>query len=205
MEDFVEEKMPMREGYREKLRQTFSGYLKGRVEGEPKKILSVGCGFGFEAEPLLKVFPKAKFKGIDNDERIIRAAIRTNEDLTGVEFQVEDARKIEAFGTEPYDIIVVRHPQVLGEIEYGDNLAQDWYKILQNSMEALKPGGIFFVSTTDEDHEGGRVLDCIGHSKEKMTIIINDRNKFFYGSWPFKDNFIIVAKKTGEQKNTTME
>jgi 2-polyprenyl-3-methyl-5-hydroxy-6-metoxy-1,4-benzoquinol methylase len=200
MENLTNENPSLREGYREKLRQVFNYYLKKQIGTDPKRILSVGCMFGLEAEPLLKTFPGANYKGIDIDREIIGAATRMNKDLTRAEFQLADAREMEAFGIEPYDIVVVRHPQVLGDLNPGSNLAKDWHTILQNSMAALRPNGALFVSTTDEDCEGNCVLDYIRHSREKMTVVISDENKFAYGSWPFKDNFIIIAKKAGEQK-----
>lgn len=199
MEGSVAEKTLTKEdAQRENLVEIFGLYLKKEVSGEPKRILSIGCKFAHEAKPILGVFPAASYKGIDIDGRSIKVARMENSDLANSIFQEGDATKKETFGKEPWDIILVRHPQVCGEIFPEDpdrDVAQDWRIIMENSMGALKKGGTFFVSTIT-DKERKVVLQYINSHEGKMKIKVNCLNEF-YANRAFNDAFIIVAKKEG--------
>lgn len=193
MEDSLENRPNIRDNYRSKLEKTFDYYLKNKVRDQPTWILSVGCNFGYEAGALLRVFPTAKYVGVDINKNVIKAAKETNRDLGKVKFQVGDARKRETFGEIPWDIIAIRHPQVLGTIMEEGSLDKDWYLIINNGMEALKEDGILFVSTSSMQ-ERDRVISYINLSK-KMKILVNNENKFSSGVGVFHDNFVIVFKK----------
>ena len=196
METNVDEKVLIRDSNRENLIETFDSYLKKQVDGEPKRILSVGCSFGYEARPILGVFPTANFKGIDINKKFIEVARDENPDLGNAIFQEGDATKKETFGEEPWDLVLIRHPQVCREMFPADpkqDVAKNWEIIMQNSMEALRKGGTLFVSTITAD-ERSVVLGYIKSSEEKMEVRVNRRNEFD-ANRVFDDLFIIVAKK----------
>lgn len=197
MESQSSENRPsLRDSYRAGLGKTFGRYLKNEIDGKPSNILSVGCHFGYEAEPLLRIFPTAEYVGIDIDKKILEAAKRVNYDLIRVKFKVGDARRKEIFGKTPWDIIVVRNPQVLGTYVEKGELDKDWYIILTNCMKSLKWGGAMFISTPSE-HEKDRVVLYINSSEDKMKIVANSRNEFSTSVGTFRDEFVIVAKKLG--------
>jgi SAM-dependent methyltransferase len=182
--------------HQEFLTKIFSSYLKKEVDRKPSNIISIGCKFAYEAQPILSIFPTATFKGVDIDRDSLMVARKENENLKNVMFQQGDATKRETFGKDPWDIIIIRHPQVLGEAfpeNKNRDLSKDWHIIIENSMEALRSGGLLFVSTT-LPNERDMVLDYVNSSRQKMLIKLNKKN-VFNTNMPFKDDFITIAKK----------
>lgn len=194
MEITVGEKPSIRDVYRKNLEKTFNAYLKKEVKNEPERILSVGCMLGYEAGALLNTFPTAEYIGIDINEGLLKAAKLINIDQERVEFRLGDARGKEAFGNEPLDIVIIRHPQVLRGIEGRD--LDNWQTIFKNSMEVLKPGGLLFVST-DSELEKSKVISYI-NSDQKMKIILNRNNEFPTSKETFGDRHIIISKRLAE-------
>jgi trans-aconitate methyltransferase len=194
MESTIEARPNVRNNYRSELGETFNYFLKNEVKNQPNRILSVGCMFGYEAGALLNVFPTAEYIGIDIDENYIRAAKAINNDLSKAEFHFGDARKKETFGENPWDIIVIRHPQILGTIIKESNLAKDWQVIFKNSMSSLKPGGSMFISTSSKQ-ERDRVIKYINSSEDKMIITVNSENEFSKSIGTFQDDFVIISQK----------
>jgi hypothetical protein len=195
MEGMVSEKSKAIIGNREYLGRIFNFYLKKEVDIKPKRILSVGCMFGYEAKPILDIFPRATFKGIDINDLFLKSARILNSDLVNVEFQKGDATKREVFGKEPWDIVLIRHPQVKGEY-FSENknkdLANNWRTIIENSIRSLSPNGALFVSATSPE-ERDIVLGYVSSFKD-MSIKVNKSNMFRTDE-PFGDEQIVVAKK----------
>jgi SAM-dependent methyltransferase len=196
MENTSEDRQNITDKYRESLEKTFNKYLKNEIKGQPERILSIGCSFGYEAGAISRIFPTAKYLGIDIDKNLIEAAQSNNEDVDNAEFRVGDARETETFGNEPWDMILIRHPQVLGTVLKASNLEKDWNIIFKNSLKALKKEGLLFVSTKLEE-ERDRVLQYVNSSEEKMEILTNSKNEFSTKIGSFNDNFIIISKKSG--------
>jgi SAM-dependent methyltransferase len=190
MENKAEANLGIREYYRKALGETFRHYLKPEMKNENIKILSVGCGFGYEAGALLNIFNSAKYVGIDNDEAVIEGARETNEDLDEASFIEGDATKKESFGDKSWDLIVVRNPQVLG---YSGNPTKEWQSILNNCADALSAGGLIYISnsTKEEKDTALNVLSLSG----KIKILLNQENESKVLKGTFKDDFIAIGRK----------
>lgn len=182
---------------RGRLRSAFGAYLSPLLEkrkGESLRILSVGCGgIASEAKPLIELFPNAQYCGIDIREDCIRGAGRVNESKERAVFAVEDACDPKAFGDRPWDVIIVRHPQVRGSIRdtSEQSLRRDWATIFTNSMNALTKGGILFVST-DDLLERELVVHYV--ADKQLEVILNEENAFGGGIF-HSDRFVLVAKR----------
>lgn len=191
--------VPAVEHYRENLKSVFDHYLRPLV-GDPDRnlrIISVGCGFGYEAEPLLKTFPNATYTGIDIKADRIDAAREFNADLGGkCVFETADAGEKGAFNKGPWDMVVVRHPQVLGSIGSirDPNLQEDWVSIMENCISALNKGGVLFIST-DTGVEREQILEWINTHSNEIKIVTDERNIHPSSKGIHKDSFVIVGKK----------
>lgn len=201
MDNSLEHKeMPFRQGYRESLEKTFNNVLVPLfARNQELNILSVGCNFGFETKPLLDIFSNSFYKGIDIDERIIEAARRFNEDvgmthMNRFDFEVGDLTNIKSFGNKPWDLVIVRHPQVLKGILGAVSSPEDWKTIILNSIDSLANKGIIFFSS-DTQEEINEILQNLGYSEKNLEIIVNGKNKFANVKGPFTDRFVIVAKR----------
>lgn len=174
--------------HRESLGKTFEKYLKTEVKSQNPRILSVGCGCGFEAEPALRIFPNAKYKGIDINEESLGLARDINEDISQAVFEIADATKKGSFGDKPWDLVILRNPQVPKEID------QEWSEIIKNSIEVLKKDGIIFVTTSSE-REKVIISQYLGRFDKNLKIIVNEENQHKTKFGSFRDDFIIIAKK----------
>ena len=201
MDNSLEQKeMPFRERYRESLEKTFNKVLVPHFgRNQELSILSVGCNFGFETKPLLDLFPNSFYKGIDIDETTIKAARRFNEDvgiahMNRFNFEVGDLRNIKSFGNKPWDLIIVRHPQVLKGVLEAVSSPEEWRKIILNSIDSLSDKGIIFFSS-DTREEASEILRDLRPSEKNLEIVINEENEFANEKGPFTDRFVIVAKR----------
>lgn len=158
-------------------------------DGKPR-MLSVGCQFGYEALPFLRMFPEGKYVGIDIDGRVISGAKRIHSGEANVEFREGDARMQANLGEEEWDIVLLRHPQMLGSI-MGEGTRKDWDSIVGNSAKAVKPDGIILVTTflPQEAELAKKALEQGGAHVQK--VIQGDPNKR-----EVEDFIIIVGKKT---------
>lgn len=203
---------------RESLEKTFGAYLKSEVRVERPNVLSVGCGAGYEAEPILQLFPSAKYKDIDISGSNIRLARRTNSDLPEDIFQVADAKSRDSFAGGPWDIIILRNPQITETLEgltdflegkakvgkdwelnirNGKKVSKDWALIIKNSIDFLKKDGILLVTTPSGD-ERVIILDQLKTPGKELEILVNEDNKHKAASGVFDDDIVILAKKTAD-------
>lgn len=185
------------EYYQKNLKKVFDHYLRPFV-GDPNsnlKIMSVGCGYGFEADPLLKIFPNATYMGIDVDADVIGVIKELSPDLNErCLFKIADAREEDAFDKGPWDIIVLRHPQVLGST-IDPNVKKDWARIMKNCVSAVNKRGVLFVST-DSEMEREQILEYINNQpRDKMEIVTNEHNIHPSSKGGHKDSFVVVGKK----------
>lgn len=162
-----------REANRQILTRSFEQFLKPIVQKEDPRVLSVGCGFGYEAAAIRSIFQNPTYLGIDINKGIVGGAKKMNNDLPGdFSFEQADARNQEAFGTTPWDVILLRHPQVLGSV-LNPVLENDWQSIIDNSCAALVRGGVVF-STVLSSEERVKVVKTL--KRNKMTIITDEIN-----------------------------
>lgn len=194
----------LRDYYRKNLGKVFEHYLAEDIKGKDSLIgiLSVGCGFGYEAEPLLRIFPNAIYTGIDIDSNIIDGAREANNDLYGrCQFQVADGRDKEAIEIKPWDIVILRNPQVMGrylDTSKYSTTREDWHRIIVNSIEALGKGGRLFVSV-DMQHDRDIVLKYINSFTDTVSMVADEQNIHPSISGIFQDRLVIMAKKIGER------
>ncbi len=196
MEPLSNSEVSITEQYRESLKKVLDHYLRPLVGDADSnlRIMSVGCAFGFEAEPLLKTFPNATYTGIDINTDEIAGAKEINADLDGkCVFETADARKKSAFNNRPWDIVVVRHPQVLGSTR-DSNLEKDWALIMENCISALDKEGVLFVST-DTEVERKQILEYINKHKDGIKIVTDEQNIHPRKRAVHKDSFVIIGKK----------
>lgn len=177
------------EGYREPLKKTFSEYLKPFIKKIDPSILSVGCGFGYEAQPLIELFPQASYVGVDINEPLIKVAKRFNADVKdSAKFQVRDAR-IEDLGKD-WDVVILKNPQIYGSL-IKEESSQDWEKIIRNSAKAVSEDGVIVV-TSDTEAELDNIESVL--RAPSVDIVLKERNKF-PSKLPHHDYFIMIAKK----------
>lgn len=186
------------------IRKDIEGEMRTYLSGEVKdgaRILSVGCGFAYESKPLLDIFPNAIYRGIDINEDNLMGARVSNPEIPVGSFEVGDATKQEVFGNIPWDIILLRNPQVLGSMgayldkgHLPEEVYGKWGDIFTNSIHALKEdGGVLFV-TVDSLEERKLVVDFLNQDKN-MQIIVDRENEHKIAKATFSDIFIILAKK----------
>lgn len=175
--------------YMGNLAREIETYLLDKVGNKPR-IISVGCGSGEEAGPISTIFPNSTYKGIDMSPAMIELAKETNISIPG-KFEVADATKKEAFDDQPWDVVILRNPQVTGGVGIMD---EKWAKIIKNSIEALKKDGIVFITTPSEE-ERAIIVNYLGQFSEKLKILINQANQHTGGKRVFRDEFVVVAKK----------
>lgn len=185
---------------RQHLESELRTYLGGKVKDDAR-ILSVGCGFAYESKPLLDIFPNAVFIGIDIDEKSLLGARVSNPEIPKEAFRLGDAAKPETFGSTPWDVILLRNPQILGSMgayldkgRLPEEICGEWQSIFANSISTLKAdGGVLFIALGSNE-ERDLAVKYLNENK-KMKIIVNQENEHKIAKATFPDIFIIVAKR----------
>lgn len=163
------------------LQRTISYYLKELDDGRLPRdqngvlsVLSVGCMFGYEAKPVLDIFPNAHYKGIDIKEELIKGAREVNKALPSeaVNFAVEDARIIDEDEREKYGLVMLRHPQVKGAQIRKDeeNTPEVWRHIIASSIAKVVTGGYIF-STVHDQEEADLVRRHLLDNNVEVTLV----------------------------------
>lgn len=201
--------LSIREKYRGRIEKTLTHYLKnldnGRLPRDDKgelRVLSVGCGFGYDVKPVLDSFPNSLYKGIDNNVGLISGARDLNLDVGGesVHFEVEDASQVDSSEAQAYGLVLIRHPQVLGTTIIGSGRKVDqgsidiWREILKASAEKTKKSGFIFV-TTDSEYEEEKILEYL--QENGINVLVQELNRITEDSTglPHTDLYVIVGKK----------
>lgn len=187
------------DGRRRSVSKEIEGYLRNRVKDKPR-VISVGCGVGDEAEPILRILPGSTYKGIDIDPEMIQLAKESNIDTTA-EFEVADAINKEAFGPQPWDVVILRHPHVMEKSRRNlvngsgkNEMDENWAKIIKNSIEALNENGIVFMTTFDET-EKEVITNYLGQFGKELKILIDQGNQHETYGDAAHDNFVVMAQK----------
>ncbi len=156
------------------------------------RVLSVACGFALEAQAVRSVLPTSYYEAIDVEPRTIFGAKAFNPDIPSTRFRVADATRIEEFGQNPWDLIILRNPQ-LGGIEVH---LSPWAKIISNAIESTKVDGYLFMST-HTDLEYANLRDFLRLDEARLTILENLSGEipFTLPPNPLKEYFTIVARK----------
>ena len=105
-----------------------------------KKILDIGCGYGYQTEFLAKHSPDKKFLGIDIDEKAVSSA-QANTSTNNVKYKVLDINKnVKQIGK--FDCIVTTLV-----LQHLPNL-ENYLKFCEKNL--TKKGVIFIIDTYDE-------------------------------------------------------
>ncbi|NQT29568.1 MAG: class I SAM-dependent methyltransferase [Candidatus Saganbacteria bacterium] len=138
------------------------------AEGEPLRILSLGCGTCPEAEGVVAYFEEKNktgpvhLFGVDPGEAFIEEARRAWNNLPAF-FVKGDATQTEVMDQLPprIDILILRRPN-LRLIYTPDN--PDWKTVLELALPKLQPKGILFAVTAlpEESYELSRMLGEFG-------------------------------------------
>lgn len=143
-------------------------------------MLDIGIGGG-RTTAYLKNLAK-KYIGIDYSENLVDAAKKKFPDA---DLRVADARDLSEFNANQFDFIVFS----FNGIDYVG--LDDRNKILNEINRVLKPGGIFFFSTHNKNHDSFNVSPWLNPSN---SLLIN--LKTFIKLLPYL--FRHFAKKTEE-------
>jgi 2-polyprenyl-6-hydroxyphenyl methylase/3-demethylubiquinone-9 3-methyltransferase len=152
---------------------------------ETLKILDVGCGAGFIANPLAQM--GYKVKGIDVSPSTIEQARRRA--VAGLIYEVEDAFNLRDQDGS-YDVVLVL--DVLEHVE-------EWQGLLKEAARVLKPGGLLFYHTFNRTILASLIAvhgmklvvrDCPDHLHvSRLFIPPGDLKKFL-----FSLDFILVKE-----------
>lgn len=196
------------ERQRARIEKTLSYYLKnldnGRLPRESDgrlNVLSVGCGFGYDAKPVVDVFPNSTYRGIDNNTAHISAARRLNQDAgASVQFEAQDATEIPASEKGKYGLTLIRHPQVSGETIIGDDAVlpgnvEVWRNIIKASVEKTKKQGYIFATTMSVE-EDKKIVQYLEENGVEVLINLENAVKEDARGLPFKDTYVMVGKRT---------
>lgn len=180
------------------LKKTVKAYLEPVIaqrKSDPLKIVSVGCGFGYEVEPLLDVFPNSTYKGIDINPSFKKGAANMNSDIDQdrVQFEVGDEREPGTLGEKRWDIVFVKNPQVRGSNfpkEYGS--VADRQRIIRSSMNAVSQNGILFITAQTKEEKD--ILKTY-FAYPKYKIVIDTKNRVTQSTDTNIDEHILVVKR----------
>lgn len=151
------------------------------------RVLSVGCGHGYDAGAVLAVFPRSAYKGIDIDEEIIESAKRLNSDIDTerVEYLKEDAQNVANEEKNKYGLVIIRNPQPGGtsiqtmreELSYQDKSSgldayRLWKDIIHSSIEKTANGGYLFI-TTDLYVDKQKIEEILDEKNVKHSTLFN--------------------------------
>lgn len=160
------------------------------------RVLSVACGLAPEAIPIRELLPNARFEAIDIRADLISGATAFHRDIPSVCFRVADATKPESFGKEPWDLIILRNPQIHGEWQTGyTDMTEDWARILSNCEEHLSKGGYIYLACAEKE-EINRVNGFFKQKKMKPVVEITPLGPFYLQSnFPNREEYVAVLQK----------
>lgn len=198
-----EQRHSLIQGSREYLRKVIKYYLGNLETRLPKdgdgvlQVLSVGCSFAYEAQPVISIFPNSHFKGIDTDQTFIDGANTVNRDLPSeqIDLVVEDARETSEEEKDRYGLVIMRHPQVGGSDFEGKGSVKDWRQIIESSIQKTTPQGFIFI-TTQADNETRLITKYL--KENNVNVLFNNPNLFLDDAptgLSFRDPNIIIGQR----------
>lgn len=134
------------------------------------RILNMGCGLGWDALPAQSFFggkpygiaaDYVSYVGIDLS---VAGAVEEHEGRRGILFIEADATCLDEdplLSTWRYDVIILRHPEVLGQDGFVSPM---WYKMFKEAVTHLVPGGIILMTfyRCTEYVAAEKAMTCLG-------------------------------------------
>lgn len=191
---------------RDRLSKLLNRYVRPGLGGAKDKdirVISIGCGVGYEAAAVTGLFPFARFVGVDKEKSQITLARAYNKDVPGnnrINFVQADASKKEVYGNHPWDVVLLRNPQLCGDSNnsFSNYLSEQtkidsvWGEIVDNAVEALSENGVMLASTVTEKERD--VL--LGKLESKGNLIIfATENEWDHEMASLGDQFLFIIKK----------
>lgn len=155
------------------------------IPREKTKVLAVACGKLTEGKVLSEFFNTEEVYGIDIDVSSTNCAKQNNSHIDEENIQVGDAKSIQARFRQKFDVITLRHPHLTENPE-------NWKKILESCLKALKSDGILIVSTFTLTELQIILRMCL---LESVKIPIATNNKYLSPLNPLFDAYICVIRK----------
>jgi hypothetical protein len=189
---------------RERLGEMFTHHLLPHLppdiprDAEGKiSILSVGCGIGVEAEPLLRLVPDSTYLGIDNDSSMVWIGSTSHRDITLGSPPQFDTQDILTFDPgQKFSMVVLRQPPVGGDrvsiARYGHVIG--WEDEADASVAHLADNGLLLVTTEREDYYAWLLRYMEKQGLEILNQGLNSTLEAPKDAYP--DQFVIVAKKS---------
>lgn len=198
MDSLTIEQPPKRHGeiLQEEYRQIFDHYLPPELLVRPGnlRMISVACGFGLELKALQNIFPAAHIEGIDFRSTIMGAKA-FNPTIPSDQLHEADATEVTSFGSEPWDIVILRNPHV-GSIVTKHTT---WGKIISNCVEKVANNGYFYLTTTTEI-EMNKTLNFL-NQLGKLNLVVSPQQITipFKSRFPLQEHFIAIFQKSNLQ------
>lgn len=195
---------------RERLHSLLGEVLFPHFESDaPLQVISIGCGVGFETQPVISLFPNASFVGVDIDPGFIKMAQTFNKDVVQenrVSFVNADALHKDVYADHSWDVVILRNPQLFGSFERMEqkslagriDMDPVWEKIVDNAVNVLSEKGIIVASTATKDERDVLVEKLKGFG----NLVVSDvdtkpgKNPVLLG-----DQFLLTATKSTQEIN----
>lgn len=182
---------------KEDLRKIMDIFLPEELRHRPSiRVLSVGCGWAPEATALSE-FSNIYFEGIDTDDKALLGARSLNGNIPAERFREANALNPASFGDEPWDLIILRNPQIGGSIWWQGYAAMDreWKIIIENCIENLSPKGYIYVGSVNGD-EAERVRDFLRRFNFIEAIPLVPLNWLdLKSNHPFREEYAALLQK----------
>jgi len=170
----------------EKRQLNLTDYCISQIDGlANKKVLEVGCGNGIQALYIADTMSPSQLTGIDLNPDNISIAIQNKADRGNIDFNVDDAQKLETISDNSIDVLLC--------IESAFHYPQKEL-FLNQVRRVLKPSGKFVIT------------DIINKSPKRKYLTKNWKNKMAFHHWTealYQQSFISSGLKIEYQENIT--
>ena len=147
----------------EKRQLNLTDYCMSQIDGlANKRVLEVGCGNGIQALYIADTMTPSQFTGIDLNPDNISIAIQNKADRENIDFNVDDAQKLETISDNSIDVLLC--------IESAFHYPQKGI-FLKQVRRVLKPSGQFVIA------------DIINKSPKQKYISQRWKNKMSFHHW----------------------
>ena len=134
--------------------KTYAVFLDA-LSPEQTQLLEIGCGPGNVTRYLLEKSPHLEIHGIDFAPNMIALARQNNAQAT---FEVMDCRAIQSIQKKFNAVMCGFITPYLNK--------EDTAKLIADAASLLKPNGVFYLSTMEDDYSNSGVKGSANHDRE---------------------------------------